>query len=93
MSKTDKKAPATDAAPAEDMTAEERAQVGQHVSYKTTLVYGENSRFTFDTFLPEETVEVFCHGVMREGIELPGTPPGIRRFVRPREIILQEVTE
>lgn len=89
MSKTDKNAPA----PAEDMTEEERAQVGAHVSYKTTLVYGEASRFTFDTYLPEETVDVFCHGVLREGIELPGTQPGIRRFVRPREIILQEVSE
>lgn len=85
----------TDTAPApvEDMTDEQRAQVGNHVSYRTTMIFGEAGRYTFQTNLPEECVEAFCHGILREGIELPDTQPGIRKFVRPREVILNEVSE
>lgn len=88
MSKTDSNtSPAKDT---EDNSAS--PQVGLHVSYKTTMIYGEASRYTFPTNLPEEAAEAFCHGVLREGVEIDAQP-GIRRFVKPREIVLTEVTD
>lgn len=77
---------------AETMTEAEAAAVGPYVSYKVTLIYGENGRYTFADGLPEETVEAFCHGVLREGIEIE-LQPGVRRFVRPFEIALTEIAQ
>ena len=76
----------------DDMSPEEAAEVGAHTSYVTTIIFGEAGRFTFADPLPEECVETCVHGVLSQGIDIC-VQPCVLRFVRPREVVLTEVSE
>lgn len=63
--------------------------------YKVTLELDTSAEYELKGTLPAECVETFCHGVMRDGIELiTGECLGLHRhrvFIRPQAISLAEV--
>lgn len=64
--------------------------------YKVLIELDTSSNFELKGTLPAECAETFCHGVMRDGIELmPGECIGMlnrnRVFIRPQAVYLKEV--